>query len=226
MSQMDPVPTSPKRAALFDMDETLIAGNTARLFMQFRRRRGEVTRWKMLQVGLWLLQYSLGRIDAAKVARSALREYKNTKESDLAELCDEWIRTVVVPLISPAARVTDERHQQAGDLVAIVTSATRYGSEPIARELGISHLLCTELEVEGGKLTGEVVEPLCFGPGKVLLASNLLSAHNIAFDEVTFYSDSITDLPLLAKVGAPIVVNPDARLRKEARLRGWTIENW
>jgi HAD superfamily hydrolase (TIGR01490 family) len=119
------------------------------------------------------------------------------------------------------------RHRERGDIVAIVTSATPYAARPLARELGIDHVVCTELEVDdAGCFTGQVRRPMCYGPGKIELAQRIAETLEFRLEDATFYSDSITDLPLLERVKSPIVVNPDARLRRVAQRRRWPIEIW
>jgi len=86
--------------------------------------------------------------------------------------------------------------------------------------------VCSELEVVDGRFTGQPIEPLCYGEGKIIRAGALLDEHRIGFDKVTFFSDSITDLPLLSKVSVPVAVNPDRRLLRTARARGWEVQNW
>src|SRR5690606_34397489 len=114
-----------------------------------------------------------------------------------------------------------------GDLVAIVTGATRYAAEPLAEELGIEHVVCTRLDVSpSGRFTGRVEQPMCYGAGKIALARKVADAHGLRLEEATFYSDSITDLPLLEAVAEPVAVNPDARLARVARARGWPVERW
>jgi len=132
-----------------------------------------------------------------------------------------------LPEIQARGREIVKKHREAGDLVAIVTAATAYVAWPVARELGIDHVVCSELEVDaGGRLTGEVIEPMCYGEGKIIRAAALLEQHGIGFEGVTFFSDSITDLPLLSKVDVPVAVNPDRRLLRAARARGWQVQNW
>ncbi len=217
---------SSARIAFFDMDKTLLRAHSARLFTQYRRRRGELSRLAELRVGYWLLQYSLGILDAEKVARLALEEYAGTEEEALRSLCEKWIEEEVLSLVAPQAKARVEEHRKAGDWVAVATSSTPYGTDPVARSLQIEHVLCTELEVEAGRFTGRVVEPLCFGDGKRRRAQEFAERHGLSLDACTFYTDSITDLPLLCAVGSPVVVNPDARLRREAKRRGWTMEDW
>ena len=96
----------------------------------------------------------------------------------------------------------------------------------MARELGIDHVVCSELEVVDGRFTGQPVEPLCYGEGKITRARVLLDEYGIGFDKVSFFSDSITDLPLLAEVDVPVAVNPDRRLLRAARARGWQVQSW
>ncbi len=120
-----------------------------------------------------------------------------------------------------------ERHRAQGDLLAIVTGATPYVARPLARRLRMEHVVTSELEVDDrGCFTGRPVDPLCIGEGKVVRTERLARALGFRVDEATFYSDSLTDLPLLERVKEPIVVNPDPRLRRIARRRGWKIERW
>jgi len=133
---------------------------------------------------------------------------------------------MVVGHVADAGRRAVEQHREAGDFVAIVTGATPYIAMPLARELRIEHVIATHLEILDGKFTGRVAPPMSYGKGKVELAERLAAEHGFSLDESTFYSDSITDLPLLERVQTPIVVNPDARLRRIAKQRGWAIETW
>lgn len=216
-----------KRAALFDMDRTLIRRDSASLYVRYQRDIGEVTLWDTLRVAWWLLEYSLGVIDAEKVAETALRAYRGKEEAWMLQRCDTWFGEYVLPHVCDSGREAVVRHRDAGELVAIVTGATRYAAEPLARELGIDHVVCTELEVdEAGLFTGRMRPPMCYGAGKIERTERLAEAHGFALEDAVFYSDSITDLPLLERVREPVVVNPDARLRRVARQRGWRIERW
>lgn len=216
-----------RRAALFDMDRTLVRKDTASLYTRYRRDRGEASLREMMQVGWWLLEYTLGVIDAPRVAKRALEGFRGKEESWLIESCEAWFSEYVLPHVQPQGRAAVARHRAQGDFVAIVTGATRYAAEPLARELGIDAVVCTVLEVdERGRLTGHAVEPLCYGAGKIELAARVAEREGFELAESTFYSDSITDLPLLEAVRVPVTVNPDARLRRIARRRGWAIERW
>jgi HAD superfamily hydrolase (TIGR01490 family) len=214
------------RGALFDMDRTLIKKDSAGLYTRYRRDRGEASLKDAVQVGWWMVQYTLGVIDAPRVALRALEHFRGKEERWLVESCEQWFVDYVLPTVQVAGRAAVARHRAAGDVVAIVTGATSYVAKPLARELGIEHVVCTELEVENGRFTGRPIEPLCYGEGKLALARRSGERLGFTLAESTFYSDSITDLPLLEAVGVPVVVNPDARLHRAARRRGWKIERW
>ncbi len=214
-------------AALFDMDRTLIRKDSATLYTRYQRDVGEVGLWDVVRVGWWLLQYTFGVIDAPRVAQKVLSGYRGRDEKSMIESCDVWFRDYVLPHVCDLGREAVRRHQDAGDVVAIVTSATPYAAEPLARELGIEHVVCTRLEVDAeGLFTGRLVQPMCYGPGKIELAQRMAEQEGFELGAATFYSDSITDLPLLERVERPVTVNPDARLRRLARRRGWPIERW
>ncbi len=108
-----------------------------------------------------------------------------------------------------------------------MTGASPYVARPLARTLGIDHVVASELEVDpAGRFTGRLVDPLCYGHGKIVRASQLADALGFALRDATFYSDSYTDLPLLEHVAEPVVVNPDPRRAREARRRGGRGEAW
>lgn len=214
-------------AALFDMDRTLVRRQTATLYVRYLRAQGGATWRDSARVLWWVAQYTVGVIDAPAVATRALRTLAGTPEAVLAARCDDWFRSVVEAYVCDEGRRAVERHRNRGDVVAIVTGETPYAARPLARRLGIDHVVASDLEVDAqGLFTGRFVEPLCFGAGKLERTREL--AHRLGFrlEDATFYSDSYTDLPLLEAVRTPVVVNPDFRLARVARRRGWRIERW
>jgi HAD superfamily hydrolase (TIGR01490 family) len=214
------------RVALFDMDRTLVRTDTATLYVRYQRRVGEAGVRDVARVAYWMVQYTLGIIDAEAVASAVAVSYRGRSEAAMVERCRAWFRSDVLPHVGDAARAAVARHRSLGHVTAIVTGATRYAAEPLAEELGIEHVLATRLAVDGDAFTGEVVRPMCYGAGKIALAEELGERLGFSLGEAAFYSDSITDRPLLERVGHPVVVNPDARLRLVARLRGWPVERW
>jgi HAD superfamily hydrolase (TIGR01490 family) len=216
-----------RRAALFDMDRTLVRRDTATLYVRYQRDIGEVGRVDTLRVAWWLLQYTFGVIDAERVAVKALSSYRGKQEAWMVQRCDAWFVDYVLPHVTERGREAVRRHQEAGDIVAIVTGATRYAADPLARELGVDHVICSELELDAaGCFTGQMSPPMCYGAGKIERTQRLASRLGFSLEDATFYSDSITDVPLLQRVSRPVVVNPDARLRRLAKKRNWPVESW
>jgi HAD superfamily hydrolase (TIGR01490 family) len=208
------------------MDRTLVRVDTGSLYVRYQRDKGEATWRDAARIAWWMLQYSLGVLDAERAAGQALKSFRGKEEAWLSAACEELFTGYVRQHVADAARSAVERHRSAGDLVAIVTGATPYVALPLARELSIEHVVATQLEVLAGRFTGRVAPPMSYGKGKIVLAEKLAAAQGFTLAESTFYSDSITDLPLLEHVKTPIVVNPDRRLRAIARSRGWQIERW
>ncbi len=215
------------RAALFDMDRTLIRRETGTLYVRYQHAIGEATRRDLLRVLYWVTQYTLGVIDAPAVAAKAALQLEGTSEMAMATRCDDWFLRYVEPHVCDLGRRAVEHHRAQGDLLAIVTGASPYAAQPLARRLGIPHVVASELEVDDhGIFTGRFVSPLCYGDGKIVRAKRLADEHGFALEESTFYSDSFTDLPLLEAVREPVVINPDPRLERVARKRRWRIETW
>lgn len=214
------------KAALFDMDRTLVRVETASLYVKYQREIGEATWRDSLDVAWWVAQYTLGLLDAPKIAARVIAKQKGMPEARMIARCEAWVRRDVLHHISISARLAVAHHRDRGDLLAIVTGASPYAAAPVAHVLGIPHVVASELEVEDRVFTGRPVEPLCYGEGKIVRATKLAEQHGFSLADATFYSDSYTDLPLLAAVGTPVVVNPDPRLAREAKRRKWRVEQW
>lgn len=209
------------------MDRTLVRKETASLYVRYQRELGEATLVDLVRVLGWVGRYTLGVLDAPTVAQKVARSLEGCDETSLAARCDDWFVRMVAEHVCDAARASVRAHRERGDVVAIVTGATRYAATPVARHLGIDHVVASELEVDArGRFTGRFQEPLCFGAGKIARLESLSEAEGIDLGASVFYSDSLTDLPLLERVGEPVAVNPDPRLKRIAQRRGWRIERW
>jgi HAD superfamily hydrolase (TIGR01490 family) len=215
-----------RSAALFDVDRTLVNVNTARLYVRWQlAKRGAGLR-EYLALGGVMLQYTFGTLNAERAAASAFEQVRGTSEAALRAECLDWYSRVVRPHISRRGRREVQRRRDEGTLCAILSASTPYLTEPLAEELGIDHVLCTRLTVNEGVFTGSYEAPLCYGAGKVAHARAWAVQHGIDLAHSTFYTDSISDLPMLEVVGSPVVVNPDPLLRLTAARRRYPVETW
>jgi putative phosphoserine phosphatase/1-acylglycerol-3-phosphate O-acyltransferase len=145
-------------------------------------------------------------------------------EAEAWQLSARWFEAMLHDYISDGGRQQVAWHQGQGHHVAIVSGATPYAVQPVAHALGVGDAyLATCLEVIDGHFTGRVLEPACYGPGKLHLARAYAAAHGLDLAQSYFYSDSHHDLPLLSAVGHPVAVNPSRKLARIAAMRGWTI---
>jgi len=210
-------------AALFDVDGTLIAGNSARLYMQHLRRTGQARRRDVAQTLYFLARYKLGLLDVERALAVSMTWVAGKREDAVRDDCRTWYARDIRPSIVPAMAAAVAAHRRAGHVVALLTSATRYVGEPLAAELDIPHVIVTQLVVRDGVFTGEAVRPVCYGKGKVYWAEQFAAENAVDLSRSYFYTDSVTDLPVLERVGEPRVVNPDPRLRRVALRRGWPV---
>jgi len=223
---VDQGPGGPGVAALFDLDGTLIAGFSAAAFLADRVRRREVGVSEGLDTVLSMARFQLGRLGFSGLIGATARWLRDVPEADLEALAERIFTRSLAASVYPEARALVAAHRRRGHTLAIVSSATRYQVEPLARALGIPHVLCTRLEVEDGRLTGRYVRPTCWGDGKATAALELAAAHDLDLGESYFYTDSIDDLPLLDIVGRPCPTNPDRRLAEIALKRGWPVRRF
>lgn len=219
-------PRGPKLAALFDLDQTLLAGFSAASFLRERLVAGRVSPREAAETLLATVSFAMGRTGFSGFMAATTAAYRGMAESALEELGREVFEKHLATRIFPESRALVEAHRDAGHTVAIVSSATRYQAEPMARELGIEHVLCTRLEARDGVLTGGIAHPSCYGEGKAVAARELAERHDLDLDQSWFYTDSYVDLPLLEIVGRPRPLNPDRRLAQIAKERRWPVRRF
>ncbi len=212
--------------AFFDMDRTLLTVNSGTLWVRFLRRRGEITRWQLARALGWAVQYHLSILDMHTLSRRLVAGIAGDPEEEMIAKCLLWYTTEVQHTIATPARAAVDEHRGRGERVVLLTSATQYIAEPVARALDLTDVICSRLEVNEGKFTGRMLDPICYGAGKVTAAEAWAARHGVDLKNTTFYTDSYTDLPMLERVGKPVVVNPDPRLARAARRRGWPVLDW
>ena len=211
--------------ALFDLDNTLLAGDSDYEWGQFLVDHGVLDGDEYeAQNREYYAQYVAGTLDIHEFLGFALRPLARHEPGDLARWHADFMRTRIVPMISAPARALVAAHRDAGDLCAIVTATNSFVTRPIAAEFRIAHLIATEPESVDGRFTGRVAGTPCFREGKIDRVADWLAGLGLAlknFASSTFYSDSHNDLPLLERVTRPVVVDPDPQLEAEAVRRGW-----
>lgn len=216
----------PSVAAIFDFDGTIIAGYSATVFLRAQLQRGDFSLRQLRDLVGVMTRFGLGDMGFSAMMASTMQFLRDTEESDYETFAEAVYEKHIARLIYPESRALIEAHQAMGHTVAIVSSATPYQIQPAARELGIEHVFCTELEVVDGKFTGDVIRPTCFGPGKVRAAEQLHELTDITLGKSYFYSDSFDDIELLEAVRHPVVLNPSNHLEEVATQRDWPIHHF
>ncbi len=207
----------------FDVDRTIISENSGTLYLRALYDRGEID-WLTLVRSLGpYLQYKLNLLDIERWTETTMQQFKGRSERSRSREANRWFRDYVLPKIYPEAEELAHKHAEQGHIVALVSGASKFVLRPLAAHLNIKHIMPTHLEVKDGRFTGRVVQPICFGEGKIYWVQQLIEPLGIDLAKSYFYSDSITDLPLLEVVGHPEIVNPDPLLYREARRRHWPV---
>ncbi len=211
------------RLALFDLDRTLLDGDSDLLWSELLAESGAID---VERVRGFHREYHAGTLDIDAFLRFQLSPLVSESQERLAAWREHWMEACIRPRLSDAARELVRSHAGRGHETALVTATNAFLSGPIARDLGIPHLIATVPERADGRYTGRVAGVPCFRGGKIARLGEWLAGRGLAWSDVReswFYSDSHNDLPLLEKVSHPVAVSPDARLRAHAAAHGWPI---
>jgi HAD superfamily hydrolase (TIGR01490 family) len=213
---------------LFDLDHTLLPLDSDYEWGQFLVRIGAVESDAFAKRNAdFFAQYQAGTLDPLIYLEFAFGTLSRFPRRQLDEWHLQFMDEVIHPVIHPAARNLVRRHQDAGDLVAIITATNRFVTAPIARAFGVEQLIAAEPEIAAdGEITGKPLGIPPYGEGKVTNIKAWLASMGKSlqsFERSTFYSDSQNDIPLLAAVTHPVATNPNARLAAHAKAHGWPI---
>lgn len=209
---------------IFDLDNTLLAGDSDYLWGAFLVERGIVDGDEFARANeRFYREYEAGDMDIFEFLRFAFRPLRDNRPQDLERWRREFLRDKIEPIILPPACELVERHRAAGDTLLIVTATNQFVTAPIAERLGVPNLIATVPEQVNGRYTGEVAGTPAYQAGKVERLLDWLEETATEFAGSTFYSDSHNDIPLLERVDHPVVTDPDDRLRRHAHDRGWPI---
>jgi HAD superfamily hydrolase (TIGR01490 family) len=208
--------------AVFDLDHTLLAGDSDHLWGEFLVELGVVDGpWYRSENERFYQEYRAGTLDMDAYLAFALKPLADHDPADLRAWRQRFVTGKIEPIVAAGAPALLERHRAQGDTLLITTATNRFVTEPIAELLGVPHLLATDPELQGGRYTGRVSGTPNFRAGKVTRLRAWLGARTPT--RITAYSDSLNDLPLLELAHQPVAVDPDPVLRAEAERRGWPV---
>ncbi len=227
MSAHGATATAAPLLALFDLDGTLLAGDTDELWCAFLIEEGILDRVTFEAANRDVAErYARGAITPAEFCAFYAATLAGRSAAEWAPLREHFVAAAIAPRLGEAALALVEQHRAAGDRLVLTTATNRFLTEPIAARLCIADLIATELEVIAGRFSGRNAGVLNMREGKVTRLNGWLADQGLGADSLagaTFYSDSINDLALLSVVARPVAVDPDSRLEAEAARRSWPV---
>lgn len=210
--------------AIFDLDNTLIAGDSDHAWGEFLVDKNLVdSQWYKAQNDKFYADYCAGQLNIIAYSEFVFSFLAQHDTAYLQQLHQQFMSEVIRPIMLPKAQALIAEHSAAGDELLIITATNRFITQAIGEAFGIPQLLATEPEKVDGRYTGKVLGVPCYKEGKITRYQAWLAQQNKHFDKVTFYSDSHNDLPLLSIVDVPVVVDADAKLLAHAQEKGWQI---
>lgn len=212
------------RLALFDLDNTLLAGDSDHAWGDYLCERGIVdAHTYKARNDAFYQDYLIGALDVLAYQNFCQELLGCTDLAQLQQWHREFMRDRIEPIILPKGEALLAEHRAAGDQLLIITATNRFVTGPIAARLQVTTLLATECEMADGRYTGRSTDVPCFKEGKVIRLNRWLQENRQSLEGSSFYSDSINDLPLLLQVSQPVAVDPDPQLLDEAEQRGWPV---
>ncbi len=212
------------RLALFDLDNTLLAGDSDHSWGDFICQRGLVDAAEyQARNDAFYADYCADKLDVVAYQNFSQAILGRTDMAQLDEWHREFMAEVIEPMILAQGEALLEQHRAAGDTLVIITATNRFVTAPIAAGLGVETLLATECGMQDGRYTGQIAGIPCYQQGKVVRLNQWLQETGYSLDGSYFYSDSRNDLPLLEVASHPVAVDPDEVLRATALARGWPV---
>lgn len=212
------------RLAIFDLDNTLLAGDSDHSWGDFLCRHGHVDAVQYhARNDAFYADYCAGKLDVVAYQNFSQAILGRTPMEQLARWHAEFMREVIEPLILAKGEALLQQHREQGDRLLIITATNRFVTGPIAARLGVDTLLATECAMRDGRYSGTLTGIPCYQEGKVTRLQLWLDEQGLTLQDSYFYSDSRNDLPLLEQVSHPVAVDPDEVLRNTALARGWPI---
>jgi HAD superfamily hydrolase (TIGR01490 family) len=210
---------------IFDLDNTILNGNSDYSWIKFMIDSGQVDHDEYTKRNEYFYeQYYQGSLDYDAWAEFALSTFKDKTPEQLKGLLKEFLNSIIEPMINIYALRLLHEHSHDNDFMLLASAANSIIVKPIAERLGFKHIIATDVEIIAGKYTGKMKGESALGKGKLNKVKEWMSRNGFSnFENTTFYSDSINDLPLLLEVSNPIAVNPDEQLRATCWEANWEI---
>ena len=210
--------------AIFDLDNTLIGGDSDHLWGEFLVEHNYVDQQSYKQANDQYYQdYLDGILDMHAYQKFVLTPIKGKTPQQLTLLHQQFMREKILPIMLVKANTLIDEHKAKADRLLIITATNRFITHPIAKALKIDEMLATEPELVDGKYSGNITGTPCYQHGKVERFKAWQSSQHSTFENIYFYSDSFNDLPLLSEVSHPVAVDPDEKLKQHASEQGWPI---
>ncbi|MHB8781242.1 MAG: HAD family hydrolase [Candidatus Geothermincolia bacterium] len=212
--------------AFFDLDHTLLDGSSSNKIVKYmlgQKLVGLPTIWKALK---YTVLYELNILPYEDVYMWSFRLSAEQPIDELTAMLDRAYESLIFERFYDEGRRRIAEHRERGDLTVICTAVGEYMAEKARVQLGADDKIAAMARIRDGRLTDEIARPLPYAQGKVELARRLADSHGARLADCWFYSDSASDLPLLEAVGHPVLVNPQLKLRRIAKGRGWPLERW
>jgi len=210
--------------AIFDLDNTLLGGDSDHLWGEFLIEQGLVdATFYQTENNRYYEQYQSGTLDIIEFLNFSLKPLAENDLATLSRLHQTFMHEKIEAIILPKATKLINKHESQGHHTLIITATNRFVTAPIAERLGINTLIATDPELINNRYTGKVSGTPCFQHGKVERLQQWLAETGKTLDDSWFYSDSHNDIPLLSRVNHPIAVDPDAKLSQHAQANDWNI---
>ncbi|MCS5588866.1 MAG: HAD-IB family hydrolase [Candidatus Thioglobus sp.] len=213
--------------AIFDLDKTLIGGDSDFLWGEFMSEIGAVDPNSYQKKNQYFFdEYAKGRLDINEYLEFCLEPLSQNSMSTLNAWHQDFMQQKIQPIVLPKAQAIVDEHKEKGDRVLVITATNRFVTAPIVDQYGIDDLLATEPEIKDGSYTGRVEGEPCFQKGKITHLNQWLAKTGESLEGAYFYSDSHNDLPMLELVDHPIIVHGDDTLQRIAKERDWPSLDW
>jgi len=210
--------------AFFDLDRTVLDCNSATLWVRRQVRQGHMGKLFAAKMAGMIGLYQLGFGNVDDTVKQAILALKGQDESDIIARTVAFWQDEIAHRVRPGVAAVLAAHRSQGEALVLLTGSSSYMSALVVEALGLDGALCTRFEVQDGRFTG--MGELCYGDAKLVAAQAYLADKEAALIDCAFYTDSFTDLPVMLRVGRPVAVAPDPRLKRHARRAGWEIADW